>query len=52
MKTHPKRKPLTFGDFVADSCRAWGEREAIGLIRLAVRARWIEFGAQKRIVLS
>jgi len=52
MKTHPKKKLLTFGDFIAGSYQAWGRRKALGIIRLAVKARWIEFGGQHRIVIS
>jgi hypothetical protein len=52
MRAYPKKKPLTFGDFVAGSCRAWGERRAVGIIRLAIKARWIEFGGERRLVIS
>jgi len=52
MKPAPPKKPLTFGDFVAGSCRAWGERKAMGMIRLAVRARWIKFPGQQRVVIA
>lgn len=52
MRTCSKKKPLTFGEFVAGSYQAWGRREALGIIRLAVKARWIEFGGQGRIVIS
>ena len=43
MKPQTKKKPLTFGEFVAGSYRVWGKRKAIGIIRLAVNAHWIEF---------
>ena len=52
IKYYPKRKPLTFGDFVAGSCRAWGEREAIGMIRLVLKMRWLDFGRSQRLVIS
>jgi hypothetical protein len=52
MKAPPKKKRLTFGDFIAGSYRAWGERQAKGMIRLAVSARWIEFRGPHRVVIS
>ncbi len=47
-----RNKPLTFGDFVAGACRAWGQRKALGLIRLAIKARVIEFRGQQRFTIS
>ena len=52
MKNYRKKQPLTFGDFVAGSCRAWGERKAVGIIRLTVKVRWLEFGGSQRLVIS
>jgi hypothetical protein len=52
MKTNPTKKPLTFGDFVADGHRAWGKCRAMGIIRLAVRSHLIEFRGQQRIVIA
>jgi hypothetical protein len=52
VKAQPGKKPLTFGDFVARSYRACGRRRAEGMIRLAVKARLIEFRGQVRIVSS
>ena len=52
MKTNPRRKPLTLGDFVEGSYRVWGARKAVGVIRLAAKARLIEFSGQRRIVIS
>jgi len=52
MNTHPSKKPLTFGDFVEGSYRAWGKRKAVGIIRLAIKAHWIEFRGQHRFVVS
>jgi hypothetical protein len=43
---------LTFGDFIAGSYRAWGKRKADGIIRLAIKAHWIEFRGQHRFVIS
>jgi hypothetical protein len=52
MKGHPPKKPMTFGDFVAGGYRAWGERQAKGIIALAVKARLIEFRGEHRVVIS
>jgi hypothetical protein len=52
MKTQPEKKPLMFGDFVAGAYRAWGERRATGIIRLAVKAQLIEFRGRERFVIS
>ena len=38
MEPHSKKKPLTFGDFVAGSYRAWGKRRASGFIRLTLKS--------------
>jgi hypothetical protein len=46
VKTNPPKKPLTLGDFIAGSYRAWGKRRAHGIIRLAIKLRFIEFGGQ------
>jgi hypothetical protein len=52
MRTHPKNKQLTFGDFVAGCYRAWGKRRAEGIIRLAVKAHLIEFRGTERFKVS
>jgi hypothetical protein len=52
MKAHPRKEPLTFGDFVAGGCRAWGQRRAIGIIRLAIKSHLIEFRGQQRFAIS
>jgi hypothetical protein len=52
MRMDPQIKPLTFGDFVAGAYRAWGERQAIGLIQLALKAHVIVFRRQQRFVFS
>jgi hypothetical protein len=52
MKTHPRKKPLTFGEFVAAAYRVWGERRAKGFIQLALKAHLIEFRGQNRFVFS
>jgi hypothetical protein len=52
MKAHAPKKPLTFGDVVAGSYRAWGKRRANGMIRLAIKTRLIEFHGEQRFVIS
>jgi hypothetical protein len=52
VKAPPGKEPLTFGDFVAGGCRAWGKRRAIGMIRLAIKSHLIEFRGQQRFVIS
>jgi hypothetical protein len=52
MKDHSRKKPLTFGDFVAGSYRAWGKRKAKGMIQLAVKAHIVEFRGQQLFVIS
>ena len=49
LKTHPRKKPLTFGDFVAAAYRVWGEPTAKGFIQLAVKA---QFRGQQRFMFS
>jgi hypothetical protein len=51
MNPRSKKKPLTFGDFVAGCYHAWGRRRANGFIRLALKAHWIEFCGQHRFVI-
>jgi len=52
MRASPGKKPLTFGDFVAGSYRAWGKRRAEGMIRLAVKSRLVEFCGDERFMIS
>jgi hypothetical protein len=52
MHTHSKKKPMTFGEFVSGSYRAWGKRRANGIIRLAFKAHLVEFRGQERFVVS
>jgi hypothetical protein len=51
MKIPAGKKPLTFGDFVAEVYRAFGERRAKGIVQLAVNARLVEFRGPKRLVI-
>ena len=43
MKTNCRKKPLTFGEFIAAAHDAWGERRASGFVWLAVNAHWSSF---------
>ena len=54
MKTRPngKQRALRFGDFIAAAYRAWGERRAKGLVRLAFSARLVVFREPQRFVIS
>ena len=52
MKAPAAKRPLTFGEFVAGSFRAWGKGKAEGIIRLAVKAQLIEFRGPERFVIS
>jgi hypothetical protein len=52
MNSRSKKKPLTFGDVVAGAYRAWGKRKANGIIRLAVKAHWIEFRGHQHYEIS
>ena len=48
----PNKKPLTFGDFVAGGYDAWGKREAVGIIQLALKSHLVEFSGQQRFEIS
>jgi hypothetical protein len=52
VKTHPKKKPLTFGDFVAGVYHVWGKRRAKGIIKLAIKMHVIEFRGTERFVIA
>jgi hypothetical protein len=52
MKTHPRKRPLTFGDFVAGVYQTWGQRRAKGIIELAIKVHMIEFRGAERFVIS
>jgi hypothetical protein len=52
MKAQPKRKPLTFGDFVAGVYHTWGKRRAKGVIQLAIKSHVIEFRGTERFVFT
>ena len=52
IKARSMRKPMTFGEFVADAYQIWGKRRAKGIIHLAVAVNLIEFRGSKRFVIS
>jgi hypothetical protein len=52
VKTHPKNKPLTFGEFVAGVYQVWGKRRAMGIIKLAIKMHVIEFRGTERFVIA
>ena len=52
MKTNRRKKALTFGEFIASVYDAYGKPKAMGIVRLAVKARWVEFRGQQRFVIS
>jgi hypothetical protein len=52
MNIQPKKKPLTFGEFVAGSYRAWGKRKANGIIRLAIKTHLVEFRGHECYMIS
>ena len=52
MKTHEKKKALTFGGFIAAAYRACGKRRARGIVQLAVNAHPIEFRGPQRFMIS
>ena len=52
MRANPGRKPLTFGDFVADAYQTWGKRRAKVIIQLAIKSHVIEFRGTERFVFT
>ncbi|HEX7617170.1 MAG TPA: hypothetical protein VF480_00475 [Verrucomicrobiae bacterium] len=52
MKTNCRKKPLTFGEFIAAAHDAWGGHRAGGFVWLAVNAHQVEFRGQHRFVFS
>jgi hypothetical protein len=51
-KTNGKKRVLMFGDFIVAAYRAWGRRQAKGLVWLAVNARLVEFRGPLHVVIS
>jgi hypothetical protein len=52
MNTNCRKKSLTFGEFIARVYDVCGKRKARGIVRLAFKARWVEFRGQDRFVIS
>jgi hypothetical protein len=52
LKVDPRKRLLTFGDFVAGVYQTWGERRAKGIIQLALKMNMIEFRGTERLVIS
>jgi len=52
MKSGCRKKFLTFGEFIACVYDGCGKRKAMGVVRLAVKARLIEFHGQQHLVIS
>ena len=51
MKTDCRKKSLTFGEFIAGIYDVCGKRKATGIVRLAIKARLIEFRGQQRFTI-
>ena len=43
MKTHDKKKNLTFGEFVERVYDVYGKRKAGGIVKLAIKSHLVEF---------
>lgn len=52
MKTNKAKKGLTFGDFIHAAYVACGKRRSVGIVRLAVNARLIEFRGRQLFEIS
>ena len=52
MKANQEKKALTFGKLIESGYRACGKRRAIGIIRLAAKARLIVFQGQVPFMIS
>jgi hypothetical protein len=51
-KARPRKRPLTFGDFVAGVYQTWGAHRANGIVQLAIEVHVIEFRGTERFVVS
>ena len=47
MKVNHERKALTLGEFIMAVYDTWGERRAIGIVRLAVKAHMVELASPR-----
>ena len=52
MKTDKAKKRLMFGDLIRAAYLSRGKRRSIGILRLAVNARLIEFRGRQRFEIS
>ena len=52
MKTSPKNKALTFGDFIASVYEICGKRKAKAIVMHAVNAHWLQFQGPGRFLIS
>jgi hypothetical protein len=52
MKTNHKKKALTLGEFIAGIYDACGRQKARGIVRLAIKAQWVEFRGHDRFTNS
>jgi len=52
MKSNHAKKALMLGEFVAAVYDTWGKRRAKGFVRLAMKARLIEYREPQRFVIS
>ena len=51
INAHPRKKPLTFGDFVAGVYRTFGNRRAKAIVQLAIELDVLKFNGKKRYVI-
>ena len=51
MKTNQEKKALTLGDLIQSGYQACGKRRAMGIIRLAAKARLIVFQDNGRFMI-
>ena len=52
MKINHKQKALTLGEFIVSVYDAYGKHKARGIVRLAIKARLVEFRGHDRFVIS
>ena len=52
IRINEEKRALMFGDFIAAAYRAWGQRRAKELVRLAVNARLVVFRGPRRYVIT
>ncbi len=52
MKAISKKRIPTFGDFITRVYDVCGDRKATGIVRLAIKARLIEFRGEQRFMIS